>query len=116
MNGDMGFGHGLVAYRDLLGLLSDTHAVVDQAGVVAEQSIAAVLRDDSQRNQESQTIAVTTGSHEVQVTAVLLVGHLQADGLLDFAVLELNSRVVLITVAVVVGQGVEGFIVSLLGN
>lgn len=37
----------LGAYRNLLGLLSDTHAVVDQASVVAEQGITTVLRDNS---------------------------------------------------------------------
>lgn len=108
--------HDLVAYRNLLGLLRDTHAVVDQASVVAEQGIATILRDDSKGNKESQAIAVAPGSHEVQVTAVLLVSHLQADGLLDFAVLELHSSIVLIAVAVVVSQGVESLIVSLLGN
>lgn len=101
----MGVGHDLVAYRNLLGLLSDTHAVVDQTSVVAEQGITTVLRDNSKGNQESQTIAVAPGSHEIQVTAVLLVSHLQADGLLDFAVLELHSSIVLITVTVVVSQG-----------
>jgi hypothetical protein len=37
----------LGAYRNLLGLLSDTHAVVDQASLVAEQGITTVLRDNS---------------------------------------------------------------------
>jgi hypothetical protein len=116
MNEAMRVRHELVAYRNLLGLLGNTHAVVDQASVVAEQSVATVLRDDSKGNQESQTIAVAPGPHEVQVTAVLLVSHLQADGFFDFAVLELDSGIVLIAVTVVVSQGVESLIVSLFGN
>lgn len=102
--------------RNLLGLFSDTHAVVYQIGVVAEQGIATVLGNDSQRNQKCQTVTVTLGLHEVQVAAVLLELHLQADSLLDLTVLKLNGGVVLITISVIVGECVQCFLVPLLGD
>lgn len=105
-----------MTYRNFLGLLSDTHAVVDQTSVVAEQGIAAILRDDTQRHQDSQSVAVSAGLHEVKIAAVLLVLHLQADGVLNFAVFKLDGWVVLVAVAVIVRQDAKGLIVSLLGD
>ena len=102
--------------RNLLGLFSDTHAVVDQIGVVAEQGIATVLGNDSQGNQKRQTVTVTLSLHEVQVAAVLLKPHLQADSLLNLTVLKLNGGVVLIPISVVIGECVQCFLVPLLGD
>lgn len=101
-------------YWNFLGLISDAHTVVDQTGVVAEQGISTVLRDNTQRDKDGQSIAVTSGLHKVQIATVLLNDHFQADGLLDLAEFELNGGVVLVAVTMVVGEDIKGFIISLL--
>lgn len=111
--GSFGGGEG-ATNGNLLSLFGDTHAVVDQIGVVAEQGISTVLGNDTQRNQKCQAVTVTLGPHEIQIAAVLLVPHLQADSLLNLTVFKLNSGVVLISIAVVVGKCVQCFFVSLL--
>lgn len=105
-----------MTYRNLLALFGDAHAVIDQTGIVAEQRIPAVLRDDTQRHQDSQPVTIPAGLHEVKIAAVLLVLHLQTNGVFDLAVFKLDCRVVLVPVAMVVSQDAECLIVSLLGH
>jgi hypothetical protein len=73
------------------------------------------LRNDAERHQDSQSVAVAFRLHEIEVAAVLLVLHLQADGLFDLSVLELDGRIALVAVAVVVGESAQCFVVSLFG-
>lgn len=74
------------------------------------------MGDDSQRDQNCQTITVTLGPHKVEVAAVLLVLHLHTDSLLDLPVFELDGGIILVSVSVVVGQYIQGFLVALFGD
>ena len=102
--------------RNLLVLFGNTHAVVDQVGIVTEQRIATILGDNSQRDQNCQTITVTLRPHKVEVAAVLLVLHLHTDSLLDLPIFELDGGIILVSVSVVVGQYIQGFLVALFGD
>jgi hypothetical protein len=101
--------------RNLLVLIGDTHAVVDQTGIVAEQCVSRVLRDDTERDKDCETVSVTLGLHKVKVTAVLLILHFQTDSLLDLTVFKLNGGIVLVAIPVVVGKCAQRFLISLLG-
>jgi hypothetical protein len=50
-------------------LVCNTHAVVDKIDVVAEESVSRVLRDDTERDEERQSVSVALGSHEVKIAA-----------------------------------------------
>lgn len=100
----------------LLGLVLDTSALVDNVGIVADQSISRVLRDDTQGDQEHETVTVTAGSKEIKVAAALLSLVFEGDGLLDLSVLKLHGRVVGVSVGVVLGKDVKGFLVTLVSH
>lgn len=91
-------------YWNFLALLFDTHGLVNKIHVVAEKRVAAVLGDDTERNQDSKTISVALGSQEIHVAASLLELEFETECFLDFLVFELNGRVVDITICVVVCQ------------
>jgi hypothetical protein len=104
------------AYRNLLALLCNTHAVVDKIDVVGEESVSGVLGNNTEGDEESQSVSVALGPHEVQVAAGLLVFKFESQGLLDFTELECNCRVLPITVGVVMGKDSLGLLITLLGD
>jgi hypothetical protein len=103
-------------YSHFFVLVFDTSTLVDQVDVVGEQGVAAVLRDDTERDDDSQPPAVAAGPDEVHVAAVCLCVNLHSDRVPHLLVLELHSCVVLVTVGVVVCKHVESLVVALLGN
>lgn len=53
---------------------------------------------------------------KVEVAAVLLALILQSNGILNLVVFELNGRIVLIAIGMVLGEDFQGFLRALLGN
>lgn len=100
----------------LLGLVLDTSALIDDVGIVADESISGVLRDDTQGDQEHETVTVTSGSKEIKVAAALLGLVLEGDCVLDLGVLKLHGRVVGVAVGVILGKDVKSFLVTLVGH
>ena len=100
----------------LLGLILDTRVLVDDVGVVAEQSITGILGDNAKRDENHQTVTIATGLEEVEVAAVLLCLVLHGNGLLDLAIFELHRGVVAIAVGMVLGEDVQGLFGALLGH
>lgn len=102
---------------ELGGLLAfETGGVVELRGIVGDDGVSRPLGEETEGEEDGKTIAVATGLEEVEVAGVLVVLVLHADGLLDLAELELNERVVLVAVGVVLGEDVEGLLVLLLGD
>lgn len=104
------------AYRDLLALLRDTHTVVDKVDVVAKESVPRVLRNDTEGDEESQSVTVALSSHEVKVAAGLLVFEFESQGFLDFAEFESNCGVLPVTIRMVMGENGFSLFVPLLGD
>ena len=77
-----------------LGIIGDTGTLVDDIHVVGEQSIPAVLGDDTQRNDNGQTPPVAPCAHKVDILGCPVCFLLDANGLLDLAVLKLDRRIV----------------------
>jgi hypothetical protein len=94
----------------------DTGTTVDQISVVGEQSVAGVLRDDTERDENGQPPSVTLGLEEINVAGALVGFLLKTHGLLDFTVFELNGGVILVTSGVVVGEHVKSLIGTILVN
>jgi hypothetical protein len=94
----------------------DTNGVVDIGGVVGNETVARPLGEETKRCEEHKPVPVALGLEEVKVGRGLLVLELEAEGLLDLSVFELNCSVVGIAVGVVLGKDVKGFLVPLLGD
>jgi len=101
---------------ELGGGLGDTGRVVELGRVVGDDGVARPLREDTERDEDGEAVTVALGLEEVEVAAVFRSLHLEADRLLDLAVLELNCGVVLVAVGVVLGQHGEGLVVPVLGD
>jgi hypothetical protein len=95
-------------------LVCNTHAVVDKVDVVAEESVSRVLRNDTERDEERQSVSVALSSHEVKIAACLLVFKFEPEGFLDFAELEGDCCILSVTIGVVMGQDGLGLFVTLL--
>jgi hypothetical protein len=107
---------GKKTYWDLLVLLFNTHAVINEVHVIAEESVSRVLRNDTEGDEERQSVSVALRSQEVHVAACLLVFEFKSQGLLDFAEFESNSCILLVTIGVVVGKDSFGLLITLLGD
>ena len=95
---------------------SDTGCLVDLVGVVGEESVAGPLREETERDDEHESVPVALGLEEVEVGGTLLGIELEADGLLDLLVLELHQRVVDVAVGVVLSENLQGLLGPLLGE
>ena len=111
-----GFRNLVITYTQLLVLVGDTGAVVDQVHVVGDDGVTGVLGDETNGHDNGKSPPVALGLHEVEVARVLTGLLLELEGLANLAVLELNSGIVGIAVGVVLGQDLEGLLVPVLGN
>lgn len=87
---------------------------VEHVGVVRNDGIARPLGEETQREQDDEPVAVALGFEEVQVRGVRVRLHFQFDCLLDLLVFELDRWVVAVSVAMVLGQDVERFLMLVL--
>lgn len=107
---------GAASYTEL-GLLSgDTTTFVDEMGVVGNDGVTTVLGDDTDGDDDGEPPSVSLGLEEIEVAGAVGNLRLNAESLLDLAVLELDSQIVLVAVGVVLGQGLEGLVVAVLGD
>lgn len=107
---------GATGETELLVGVGDASGVVEDRYVVGDDGISGPLREDTEGEKDSQPVSVALGLKEVGVAAGLLVLHLQSEGLLDFPVLELHSGVLVVAVAVVLGEDSESILVLVLGD
>lgn len=103
-------------YSHLLVLARDTRAFVDQVDVVGEQSVSTVLRNNTERDQNSQPPSVAARLKEVEVAGVFGRVDFHPNRLFHLLVFELHSRVVAVATRVVVCKHVESLLVALLGD
>lgn len=96
--------------------VADTGVLVQNRSVVGNDGIAGPLGEDTERDDDHETVAVTTGFEEVNVLGRGVGDLLELDGVADFAELELDGGVVGIAVGVVLGENVEGLVVAVLGD
>lgn len=101
---------------ELGGGVVDTGGLVQLGGVVGDNGVAGPLGEEPERKQNGEAVTVATGLEEVEVAAVLGALHLETDGLLDLAELELDGGVVGVAVGVILGEDVEGLVVLILGD
>lgn len=94
----------------------DTGIVVELPRVVGDNGVARPLGEETERDEYSKTIAVAGGADEVQVARGLLGSLLEANGLADLLVLELDGGMLLVAVGVVLGEDGEGFLGTVLGD
>lgn len=90
--------------------------IVERRDVVGDDGVAGPLREDAERGDDSEAVAVALGPEEVEVRAGLLVLQLQADRLLDLVELKLHRGMLGIAVGVVLGQDVQRPVVLVLGH
>jgi hypothetical protein len=114
-NGDDQVENGLAGGDTKLGvLIGDTSALVDGVHVVGEKSVTRILRDDTERDDDSQPPAVALSAEEVQVARGSVGVLLDLDGLLDLAELELHSSVADVAAGVPLGENLQSLFVPVL--
>jgi len=101
---------------ELLASASNASTGVDEVGVVREESIARVLRNNTKTDQNSQPPSVTACLEEVKVAGALLGLLLHTHGLTDLSVFVLHGGVVGVAGCMVVGEEVEGLLVAVLAD
>jgi len=94
----------------------DTGCLVDLVGVVGEEGVAGPLREETEGDDEHESVPVALGLEEIEVGGALLSVEFEADGLLDLLVLELDQRVVDVAVSVVLSENLKGLLGPLLGE
>lgn len=109
--------HGLAGVEgDALVLRHDAHARVDSAHVVGEEGVAGVLGDDTEGDEDGETVSVALGAEEVHVGGGLLELKFETERFSDLTVFEADCCIRLVSVCVVFGEDVFGFFVSLLAD
>lgn len=111
---DEGEAHLAGRQTQLLSRAFDAGGLVEQVGIVGDDGVARPLREDTEREEDGEAVAVALGAEEVEIAAVLLVLVLERDRLLDLAELVLDGRVVLVAVGVVLGEDLERPVVLVL--
>jgi hypothetical protein len=106
----------LSSYTELVSRSGDTSGIVEDTLVVGDNGVTGPLREDTQRDEDGQSEAVTLGAEEISIAAVLLVLHLHLDGISDLTELELNGKVLSVTIGVVLGKNLESLLMAVLGN
>lgn len=84
----------VTTYTELLVLVLDSGALVDDVHVVGEQGIARVLRNDTQRDDNGQPPPVAPRLEEIQIARDILGIPIGLNGLLDLAILKLDRRII----------------------
>lgn len=108
---------GETAVETKLGIgISYANALEDLLGVVGDKTVTRALGEDTEGGKKHQPVPVALGLQEIEVGGSLLVHELQAEGLLDFLVFELDGGVVSIAVGMVFGQDSESLLVALLAD
>lgn len=74
------------------------------------------MREQTERDQDHETVLVAGGAQEVEVAAALLGGHFALDGVANLAELELDRGVFGVTVGVVLAEDLQGLVVAVPGN
>ena len=105
-----------MTYTQLLVLVGDTGAVVDEVHVVGDDGVTAVLGDQTDGHDDGKPPPVALGLHEVEVAGVVAGVPLELQGLADLAVFKLHGRVLVVSVGVVLGQDCQRLLVAVLGN
>jgi hypothetical protein len=98
------------------GRVGDSNGRHDRVEEVREHTIAGPLREEGDGHNDAETLAVARGGEERLVANVGGDGTVELNGGLDLVVLELNERVLLVAVGVVVTKGANGIGVTTLGN
>jgi len=101
---------------ELLGRARDTGAIVKLAGIVGDDGVTGPLGEDTERDENGETVTVALGAEEVHVTAGARGLELETEGLLDLAELELDRGVVGVAIGMVLGESVQGLLVPVLGD
>lgn len=103
-------------HTELRSRTADADTLVQQVGVVGDDGVAGPLREEAERDEDHEAVAVARGAEEVEVAAARLGFQLHLEGVADLAELELDGGVVAVAVAVVLGEGVEGLVESVVGD
>lgn len=97
-------------------LPTDTSICVDQVRVVGDDGVTAVLGDDADGDNNGKPPAITSSLEEVHIVSGLVNLLLNPESLPDFAVFELDGKIVLVAIGVPLGQGLQRLVVAVLGD
>jgi hypothetical protein len=96
--------------------VGDANRVEDLVEVVGDETVAGPLGEESERDDDAHTLAVAGGHDERLVADVGGDGAIELDGSLNFLVLVLHERVLVVAVSVVVRERLERLRIATLGH
>ena len=102
------FLHGEQTYTERGIRAGNTNALVHIRDIVANKTVAALLREQPKAGQQQKPVPVSAGLKEVQVAAHLLGLESQAERLLDLVKFELDRGIVVVSVGVVLAEDIVG--------
>ena len=102
--------------EELVRLGGDADAVEDTVEVVRDDTVAGPLGEEREGNNDTHALEVATGLEEREPADLGSDLTVELDGGLDFLVLVLDERVLVVAVRVVVGEQLEGVGVAALAD
>lgn len=102
-------------YTELLVLVMDTGAFVNNIDIVGENGVARVLGNDTEGDDDGQTPAVALRLEEIAVSDGTVSQLVEAHGLLDLLELVLHCCVILVAPCVVGSEHLKCLIGAILG-
>lgn len=94
---------------ELLGGAGDAGGLVEDARVIGDDGIARPLREEAEGDEDQKPVPISFGPEKVQVAALLLGFELLGQRVFDLAVLELDGRMLRVSICVVLSENGEGF-------
>jgi len=102
--------------EELDGGVEDTDGLEDTGEVVRDDTVAGPLGEEGESDDDTHALEVAGGLEEGGPSNLLSDGAVELDGSLDFLVLVLDERILLIAVGVVVGEDLESLGVAVLAD
>lgn len=102
--------------EELVSAVGNTDSFQNCVEVVRDETIAGPLGEESDGNDDAHTLAVSGGGK--QGLPANLLGHrlVEVDGVLDLFIFVLDQRILVVSVGVIVGEGLQGLLVATLAD
>jgi len=100
--------------EELDGLVEDTDGLEDTTEVVRHETVTGPLREEGEGDDDAHTLAVSNSGEESGPADLLSDSAVELDGSLDFIVLVLDEWILLVTITVVVCEGLQSLSIATL--
>lgn len=104
------------AHDETVGLVRHASVGVKSGRVVGDDTVARPLREDTEGEENGETIAVALGFEEVDVSAAVFGNLLHLDGIANLTEFKLDGGMVGVTAGVILGEDGQSLIMAIFGD